>query len=117
MRNSRRYTCIIRHGGGFGGGYGGTYEREHSYYSTHRAGSKANEEDATTTWHAQAARLYRLVRGRAWDCENQRGGLAMETREPKQWAEILKILKEAREDLEKAIEAERPIAERITCRR
>lgn len=41
----------------------------------------------------------------------------METREPKQWAEILKILKEAREDLEKVIEAERPIAERITCRR
>ena len=41
----------------------------------------------------------------------------METREPKQWAEILKILKEAREDLEKAIEVERPIAERITCRR
>lgn len=41
----------------------------------------------------------------------------MEAREPKQWAEILKILKEAREDLEKAIEAERPIAEGITCRR
>ena len=41
----------------------------------------------------------------------------MEAREPKQWAEILKILKEAREDLEKAIEAERPIDERITCRR
>lgn len=41
----------------------------------------------------------------------------MERREPKQWAEILKILKEAREDLEKAIEAERLIAERITCRR
>lgn len=40
----------------------------------------------------------------------------MEAREPKQWAEILKILKEAREDM-KAIEAERPIAERITCRR
>lgn len=41
----------------------------------------------------------------------------MERQEPKQWAEILKILKEAREDLEKAIGAERPIAERITCRR
>lgn len=51
MRNSRRYTCIIRHGGGFGGGYGGTYEREHSYYSTNRADSKANEEDAMVTWH------------------------------------------------------------------
>lgn len=47
----RNYTCIIRHGGGFGGGYGGTYEREHSYQSTHRAGSKTNEEDARTTWH------------------------------------------------------------------
>ena len=35
----------------------------------------------------------------------------MERREPKQWAEILKILKEAREDLEKTIGAERPIAE------
>lgn len=41
----------------------------------------------------------------------------METREPKQWAEILKILKEAREDLEKAIEAERPIAKGIAYRR
>lgn len=47
----RNYTCIIRHGGGFGGGYGGTYEREHSYQSTHRTGSKTNEEDARTTWH------------------------------------------------------------------
>lgn len=51
MRNSRRYTCIMRYGGSFGGGYGGTYEREHSYYSNHRAGSKANEEDAMATWH------------------------------------------------------------------
>lgn len=41
----------------------------------------------------------------------------MERREPKQWAEILKILKEAREDLAKAIEAERPIAEGIAYRR
>lgn len=41
----------------------------------------------------------------------------MERREPKQWAEILKFLKEAREDLEKVIEAERPIAEGITYRR
>lgn len=57
----RNYTCIIRHGGGFGGGYGGTYEREHSYQSTHRAGSKANEEDARTTW--------RRLRGNAGWCE------------------------------------------------
>lgn|GEM_PF-900262 len=41
----------------------------------------------------------------------------MERREPRQWAEILKILKEAREDLEKAIRAERPIADGITYRR
>ena len=34
----------------------------------------------------------------------------MEAREPKQWAEILKILKDAREDLGKAIGAEKPIA-------
>lgn len=51
MRNSRRYTCIIRYSGGFDGGCGGIYKREHSYYSTHRAGSKANEEDAIATWH------------------------------------------------------------------
>lgn len=41
----------------------------------------------------------------------------MERREPKQWAEILKILKDAREDLGKAIGAEKPIAEGIACRR
>lgn len=41
----------------------------------------------------------------------------METREPKQWAEILKILKDAREDLGKAIGAEKPIARGITYRR
>lgn len=41
----------------------------------------------------------------------------MERQEPKQWAEILKILKEAREDLERFIEAEKPIAEGITQRR
>lgn len=41
----------------------------------------------------------------------------MERREPKQWAEIFKILKEAREDLERSIEAERPITDGITCRR
>lgn len=41
----------------------------------------------------------------------------MERREPKQWAEILKILKEAREDLEQSIEAEKPIAEGIAYRR
>ena len=41
----------------------------------------------------------------------------MERREPKQRAEILKILKEAREDLEKTIGAERPIAEGIAYRR
>lgn len=41
----------------------------------------------------------------------------MERQEPKQRAEILKILKEAREDLERFIEAEKPIAEGITQRR
>lgn len=41
----------------------------------------------------------------------------MERREPKQWAEIMKILKEAREDLEKVIGAESPIAEGIAYRR
>lgn len=41
----------------------------------------------------------------------------MERREPKQWAEILKILKEAREDLERSIEAEKSIAEGIAYRR
>lgn len=41
----------------------------------------------------------------------------MERREPKQWAEILKILKDARKDLERSIEAEKPIAEGITYRR
>ena len=50
MRNSRRYTCTIRYSGGFDEGCGGIYERERSYYSTHRAGSKANEEDAITAW-------------------------------------------------------------------
>ena len=33
----------------------------------------------------------------------------METREPKQWAEILKILRDARKELEQAIAAEKPI--------
>ena len=66
---------------------------------------------------AQEARLHRMVRGRARYCEDRRGGLAMEAREPKQWAEILKILKDAREDLGKAIGAEKPIAEGITYRR
>lgn len=41
----------------------------------------------------------------------------METREPKQWAEILKILKDAREDLVKAIAAEKPITEGIEYHR
>ena len=41
----------------------------------------------------------------------------MEAREPKQWAEILKILKDAREDRGKAVGAEKPIAEGITYRR
>ena len=41
----------------------------------------------------------------------------MEAREPKQWAEILNILKDAREDLGKAIGAEKPIAEGIAYRR
>ena len=33
----------------------------------------------------------------------------MKTREPKQWAELLKILRDARKELEEAIEAEKPI--------
>lgn len=41
----------------------------------------------------------------------------METREPKQWAEILKILRDARKELEQAIEAEKPITEGIECHR
>ncbi len=67
----RNYTCIIRHGGGFGGGYGGTYEREHSYQSTHRAGSKTNEEDARTTWH-------RLHGNTGW-CEVVPGSVRLES--------------------------------------
>ena len=67
----RNYTCIILHGGGFGGGYGGTYEREHSYQSTHRADSKANEEDARTTWH----RLH----GNAGWCEVVPGSVRLES--------------------------------------
>lgn len=66
---------------------------------------------------AQAERLHRLVRGRAGDCENQRGWLAMETREPKQWSEILKILRDARKELEEAIAAEKPITEGIEYHR
>ena len=56
MRNSRRYTCTIRCSGGFDGGCGGIYEREHSYCSTHEAGSKANEEDAIAAWHRRNVR-------------------------------------------------------------
>lgn len=41
----------------------------------------------------------------------------METREPKQWAEILKILRDARKELEQAIEAEKPITEGIEYHR
>lgn len=67
----RNYTCIIRHGGGFGGGYGGIYERGHSYQSTHRAGSKTNEEDARTTWH----RLH----GNAGLCEVVPGSVRLES--------------------------------------
>ena len=41
----------------------------------------------------------------------------METREPKQWSEILKILGDARKELEEAIEAEEPITEVIEYHR
>lgn len=42
----RDYVCTIVHGGGFGGGAGGTYSDEFAYRSEHRAGSKANAQDA-----------------------------------------------------------------------
>lgn len=41
----------------------------------------------------------------------------METREPKQWAEILKILRDARKELEEAIADEEPITEGIEYHR
>lgn len=41
----------------------------------------------------------------------------MEAREPKQWAEILKILVDARKELEEAIAAEKPITEGIEYHR
>lgn len=37
----------------------------------------------------------------------------MKDREPKQWHELLKILQDARKDLQEAIAAERPITEGI----
>ena len=56
MRNTRSYICTMRHGGGFAGGYGGTYDSEHVYDSTHRAGSRANEEDAVRSWRSRYGR-------------------------------------------------------------
>lgn len=56
-RKTRQYTGTFTHGGGFGGGYGGTYTEQLSYTSEHRAGSKANRQDALDQW--------RLVKGRA----------------------------------------------------
>ena len=41
----------------------------------------------------------------------------MEAREPKQWAEILKILRDARKELEEAIAAEEPITDGIEYHR
>lgn len=41
----------------------------------------------------------------------------MAAREPKQWAELLKILSDARKELEEAIEAEKPITEGIEYHR
>lgn len=41
----------------------------------------------------------------------------MKTREPKQWAELLKILGDARKELQQAIEAEKPITEGIEYHR
>lgn len=41
----------------------------------------------------------------------------MPSREPMQWADLLQILRDARRDLEAAIEAERPITEGIEYRR
>lgn len=41
----------------------------------------------------------------------------METREPKQWPEILKILRDARKELQQAIADEKPITEGIEYHR
>lgn len=41
----------------------------------------------------------------------------MEAREPKQWSELLKILRDARKELQQAIEAEKPITEGIEYHR
>jgi len=41
----------------------------------------------------------------------------MKDREPKQWHELLKILQDARKDLQEAIAAERPITEGIEYNR
>lgn len=41
----------------------------------------------------------------------------MEAREPKQWAELLKILRDARKELQQAIEAEKPITDGIEYHR
>ena len=56
MRNSRRYTCTIRCSGGFDVGRGGISARANSYSSPHRAGSRANEEDAIAAWHRRNGR-------------------------------------------------------------
>lgn len=52
----RYYTCTIEHGGGFGGGYGGTYAEQFVYESSHRADSRANEEEALAAWRRSHGR-------------------------------------------------------------
>lgn len=41
----------------------------------------------------------------------------MSSREPMQWCELLKILRDARKELQQAIEAEKPITEGIEYHR
>ena len=67
MATERTYSCVMTNGGGFGSGYGGTYDSEFIYTSTHRAGSKANEEDACFQW--------RCKHGRAGWCEVKHGSV------------------------------------------
>lgn len=52
-------------------GLADAYGWEHSYQSTHRAGSKANEEDARTTW--------RRLHGNAGWCEVVPGSVRLES--------------------------------------
>lgn len=53
----REYIGTIYSTGGLSGGYGGPQYTEFTYYSSHRANSKANTEDAITQ--------YRRIYGRS----------------------------------------------------